>query len=220
MTATQHLSDNQWKVAHNIAQQLALSKADANELGKAFGYLRAFGDRPDAGKRFFKYLQTLADRGKIIGHSKQTSGYFQAMVEVCNKFLRDYQDDPGAMQEILGWSFRLMRYYQNAGSPGESNGNTTESAAESVSEPQAKIAEAVKNLDLQVGQKVAATVTEVKEKKKGKKVTYEVQQTRQKLSKDEYKKKAESLSEGLSVTLEIVELKDDGSIKKFKLVSG
>ena len=48
-------------------------------------------------------------------------------------------------------------------------------------------------------------------------VTYEIILTKQKLSKKEHKK-AEYLNEGQTVKVEILELKEDGSIKKIKLI--
>lgn len=211
------LSDNQWKVAHTIAQQLVLNEADANELGKAVAYLRAFGDRPDAGTRFFKYLQTLANNGRMMAHSNQTPYYRKIISQVCNDSLRSYQDDPAAMQEILSWGFRLMRYYKNAVPIGEVEAIAAETAAEPiVSERQAEIAQIVESLDLKVGDKVAATITTLKEGKKSKKLTYNIQKTQQKLSHDEYNK-SRDFAIGQTVTLEIVELKEDGSIKKVKL---
>lgn len=206
------LSDNQWKVAHAIAQQLVLNEADANELGKAIAYLRAFGDKPDAGKGFFKYLQTLSTNGKTIGHSGRTSGYYHTIFKVCNESLRQYQEDPGAMQEILGWGFRLMRYYKNAVPTGELNAMATQSAAEPiVSERQAEIAEVLQAQEFQIGQKLEATVTAIK----GNKVTYEILGTIKLTQKEP--KKFKILSEAQTVTLTITELREDGSIKKVNL---
>ncbi|MCT7987598.1 hypothetical protein [Laspinema olomoucense] len=206
------LSDNQWKVAHAIAQQLVLNEADANELGKAIAYLRAFGDKPDAGKGFFKYLQTLSNNGRTIGHSGKTSGYYQTISKVCNESLRQYQEDPAAMQEILGWGFRLMRYYKNAVPTGELNAIATQSAAEPiVSERQAEIAEVLQAQTFQIGQQLEAKVTAIK----GNKVTYEILGTIKLTQKEP--KNFKILSESQTVTVSITELREDGSIKKVNL---
>ncbi|MCT7971064.1 hypothetical protein [Laspinema olomoucense] len=206
------LSDNQWKVAHAIAQQLVLNEADANELGKAIAYLRAFGDKPDAGKGFFKYLQTLSNNGRTIGHSGKTSGYYQTISKVCNESLRQYQEDPAAMQEILGWGFRLMRYYKNAVPTGELNAIATQSAAEPiVSERQAEIAEVLQAQTFQIGQQLEAKVTAIK----GNKVTYEILGTIKLTQKEP--KNFKILSESQTVTASITELREDGSIKKVNL---
>ncbi len=202
------LSDNQWKVAHAIAQQLVLNEADANELGKAIAYLRAFGDQPDAGKGFFKYLQTLSNNGRTIGHSKKTSGYYETISEVCNESLRQYQEDPVAMQEILGWGFRLMRYYKNAVPTGELNAIATEPI---VSERQAEIAQVLQAQELQVGQKMEAKVTAIK----GNKVTYEILGTIKITQKEP--KKFKILSEAQTVIVTITELREDGIVKKVNL---
>lgn len=124
------------------------------------------------------------------------------------------------MQEILGWGFRLMRYYKNAVPTGELNAIVTQSAAEPiVSERQAEIAQTVKNLDLKVGQHVKATVTDIEERNKGRKVTYHILVTQQNLTNPkEYHPKAKLLVQGQQVIVEILELKEDGSIKKVKLV--
>ena len=107
------LTEQQWNVAHAIAHQLALKKIDVNELGKAIAYLRAFGDREDAGVKFFKYLHTLAKNGKHIGHSKKTPDYYKAISQACHQHLKPYQENTADMLQILGWAFRLTRYYTN-----------------------------------------------------------------------------------------------------------
>ena len=107
------LTEQQWNVAHAIAQQLALEKIDVNELGKVISYLRAFGDRDDAGAKFFKYLDTLARNGNRIGHSNQTLGYYKAISKACHQHLKPYQENPTDILQILGWAFRLTRYYKN-----------------------------------------------------------------------------------------------------------
>ena len=53
ITNSFNLSEREWQLAHIVAQQLVLAKADANELGKAKSYLRVVADQADAGQRFF-----------------------------------------------------------------------------------------------------------------------------------------------------------------------
>lgn len=213
-TLTDHsLSDRQWQLAHAIAQQLILDDADANELGKAMAYLRAIADESDAGNRFIKYLETLATQGHRIGHSKRTKGYFTSMEGVCKQYLMGDLGNSAALLAIVGWAFRLMRYYKE-GVPPET---VREMAAatevmEVQSERQAEIAEVLEEVDLSVGAELDATVATIR----GNKVTYEILGTIRLTQKEP--KKAGSLSEGQTVRVAIAELKDDGGLKKVKLV--
>ncbi|NEP60866.1 MAG: hypothetical protein F6K31_28425 [Symploca sp. SIO2G7] len=205
-TTAESLTDVQSEIAHAIAQTLVQAGTDVNELGKAIAYLRTYFNREQAGRRFFDYLKTLAKNGKHIGHSSRTTGYYYNIEHACSKYLKAYQDDVAVMLQILGWTSRLMRYYQNAGSLGEITAPVVESAR------QAEIAEVISAHNFAVAQVLSATVTAIK----GNRVTYEILGTIKLTQKEP--KKAKSLSEGQIVKVEIVDLKEDGSIKKVKCV--
>ena len=208
------LSERQWKLAHAVAQQLVFREADANELGKAMAYLRAIADRSDAGEHFFKYLETLATQGHRIGHSKRTRGYFVSMNEVCQEYLKGEVGNPAALMQIVGWAFRLMRYYTEGVPPDVLKEMVAETEALEVqSERQAEIAEVVAQQEFEVGQQLDAAIAAIK----GNKVTYEILGTIRLTQKEP--RKATSLSEGQSVRVEIAVLKDDGSIKKVQLLN-
>ncbi|XDE60410.1 hypothetical protein AB3M80_16365 [Arthrospira platensis BEA 1257B] len=113
------LSERQWQIAHKIAIDLVINGADVNELGKALFYLRAIQQEPDAGKRFLTYLETLVKQGNRIGYSKTTPQYFAMIESVCKQHLKGDIENSVTMLKILGWSFRLMRYYKNGGVPPE-----------------------------------------------------------------------------------------------------
>ncbi len=204
MVITEDLTELQWQIAHAIAQTLVQANTDVNELGKAIAYLRNYATQD--GTKLFDYLKTLVRNGRQIGHSKRTSDYYQAIDNACNQYLKAYQDNPPVMLHILGWSYRLMRYYQNAEPVGEISAPVVESAR------QAEIAEVVSTHDFQVGQVLDATVTGVK----GNKVTYTILETIKLTEKEP--KKAKLLSEGQRVKVEIMDLKEDGSLKKVKCV--
>lgn len=204
MVVTEDLTELQWQIARAIAQTLVQADTDANELGKAIAYLRNYANQD--GTKLFDYLKKLVRNGRQIGHSKRTSDYYQTIDNTCNQYLKAYQDNPPVMLHILGWSYRLMRYYQNAGPVGEISAPVVESAR------QAEIAEVVSTHDFQVGQVLEATVTAIK----GNKVTYMILGTIKLTEKEP--KKAKSLSEGQTVKVEIVALKEDGSLKKVKCV--
>ncbi|MEQ9356850.1 hypothetical protein [Coleofasciculus chthonoplastes] len=204
MVITEELTENEWKIAHAIAQTLVKADTDANELGKAIAYLRNYANQD--GKKLFDYLKTLVRNGRQIGHSKRTSDYYQSIDNACNQYLKAYQDNPPVMLHILGWSYRLMRYYQNAEPVGEISAPVVESAR------QAEIAEVVSTHDFKVGQILDATVTGVK----GNKVTYTILETIKLTEKEP--KKAKLLSEGQMIKVEIMVLKEDGSLKKVKCV--
>lgn len=205
MLVTEDLTEFQWQMAHAIAQTLVKADTDVNELGKAIAYLRAHANRENAGAKFFDYLKTLVRNGRLIGHSKRTSEYYENIETVCSQYLKAYQDNAAVMLQILGWASRLMRYYANAGQPiGEITAPVVESAR------QAEIAEVISTHDFAIGQILEATVTAVK----GNKVTYEILRTIKLTEKEP--KKAKFLSQGQTVKVEILDLKEDGSIKKVK----
>ncbi|HBB30402.1 MAG TPA: hypothetical protein DDZ80_05225 [Cyanobacteria bacterium UBA8803] len=206
MLGTQDLTELQWQIAHAIAHTLVKADTDVNELGKAIAYLRAYVNRENAGARFFDYLKTLVKNGRQIGHSKRTTDYYENIESACSQYLKAYQDDAATMLQILGWASRLMRYYKDAGCIGEITAPTVESVR------QAEIAEVISAHNFAVGQILEATVTAVK----GNKVTYEILGTIKLTEKEP--KKAQSLSEGQKVKVEILDLKEDGSIKKVKCV--
>jgi len=206
-TTTESLTDVQSEIAHAIAKTLVQSGTDVNELGKAIAYLRTHVNQEQAGVRFFDYLKTLAKNGRQIGHSKRTTGYYQNIEYACSQYLKAYQDDVAVMLQILGWTSRLIRYYQQADSIGEIMAPVVESPR------QAEIAETISAHNFAVAQVLSATVTAIK----GNKVTYEML-GKIKLTQKE-PKKAKSLSEGQMIKVEIVDLKEDGSIRKVKCVA-
>jgi hypothetical protein len=203
---TESLTENQWGIAHAIAQTLVKEQTDVNELGKAIAYLRnaVNQNQADANSRFFKYLKTLVGNGRQIGHSGKTTDYYRSIDKACSDCLKGFQGDASTLLQILGWASRLMRYYKEAGPIGEVVAPVVESAR------QVEIAKAIGSHEFAVGQIVEAKVTAVK----GNKVTYEILATIRLTEKEP--KKAQSLSEGQTVKVEILDLKEDGSPKKVK----
>lgn len=206
MQATGDLTTTQWQIADAIARQLVLEEADVNEFRKTIAYLRAYLDREEAGKKFFNYLSTLARNGNRIGHSQRTSGYFQSIEKICKQYLDTYQDTPQTALYILGWAARLMQYYKEAGPIGELPEPTIQS------EREAEIQAVTSAQAFHVGQKLDATVTSIK----GSKVTYEILGAIRLTAKEP--KKASSLSEGQTTTVEVIALKDDGGLKSVKCI--
>jgi hypothetical protein len=203
---TESLTENQWEIAHAIAQTLVKEQTDVNELGKAIAYLRnaVNQNQADANSRFFKYLKTLVGNGRQIGHSAKTTDYYRSIDKACSDCLKGFQGDASTLLQILGWASRLMRYYKEAGPIGEVVAPVVESAR------QVEIAKAIGSHEFAVGQIVEAKVTAVK----GNKVTYEILGTIRLTEKEP--KKAQSLSEGQTVKVEILDIKEDGSPKKVK----
>ncbi|MEM9153740.1 MAG: hypothetical protein AAGB13_01715 [Cyanobacteria bacterium P01_F01_bin.33] len=200
------LTRTQWQVADAIAIELVKSETDVNEFRKSIAYLQAYAAKEQAGKHFFKYLNTLAKNGRQIGHSKKTQEYFKSIAQVCQQYLEPYQDDAGIMLRILGWAGRLMQYYRNAGPIGEIAAPTVQS------EREAEIQAINDAQTFQLDQTLDAVVTTIK----GKKVTYEILGTI-KLTVKEPKKVA-VLTEGQTVTVRVTGLRDDGSLKNVKFV--
>jgi hypothetical protein len=203
---TESLTENQWEIAHAIAQTLVKEQTDVNELGKAIAYLRnaVNQDRADANSRFFKYLKTLVGNGRQIGHSGKTTDYYRSIDKACSDCLKGFQGDASTLLQILGWASRLMRYYKEAGPIGEVVAPVVESAR------QVEIAKAIGSHEFAVGQIIEAKVTAVK----GNKVTYEILGTIRLTEKEP--KKAQSLLEGQVVKVEVLDIKEDGSPKKVK----
>lgn len=204
MLATTDLTSTQWQVADAIARQLVLEQTDLNEFRKTISYLRAYSARPDAGKKYFDYLNALARNGNRIGHSKRTQGYLENITATCQKYLDSYKDDAATLLQILGWAARLMQYYKQAGPIGEIPEPTIQS------EREAEIQAVVASQEFYEGQTLEALVAGVK----GNKVTYEMLGTLRLTTKEP--KHAKVLSEGQSVTVEITALKPDGSPKNVK----
>jgi hypothetical protein len=205
---TESLTENQWEIAHAIAQTLVKEQTDVNELGKAIAYLRnaVNQDQADANSRFFKYLKTLVGNGRQIGHSGKTTDYYRSIDKACSDCLKGFQGDASTLLQILGWASRLMRYYKEAGPIGEVVTPVVESAR------QVEIAKAIGSHEFAVGQIVEAKVTAVK----GNKVTYEILGTIRLTEKEP--KKAQSFSEGQTVKVEILDLKEDGSLRKGQIL--
>lgn len=204
------ITDAQWEIAHAIALTLVKDNTDVNELGKAVAYLRGYVHQPDATSRFFKYLKTLVSNGRQIGHSKKTTDYYISIDKACSDYLKNISE-PHTILQILGWVSRLMRYYKDAGIP---IGEIATSTAPNVeSTRQAEIAKASSSQKFTVGQILEAQVTAIK----GNKVTYEILETTQKLTEKE-PRKAPLLSEGQKVKVEILDLKEDGGIRRIKCI--
>ena len=203
---TEYLTENQWEIAHAIAQTLVKEQTDVNELGKAIAYLRNADnqDQADANSRFFKYLKTLVANGRQIGHSGKTTDYYRSIDKACSDCLKGFQGDASTLLQILGWASRLMRYYKETGPIGEVVTPVVESAR------QVEIAKAIGSHEFAVGQIVEAKVTAVK----GNKVTYEILGTIRLTEKEP--KKAQSFSENQVVKVEVLDLKEDGSLRKVK----
>ncbi|BAZ51307.1 hypothetical protein NIES4103_39560 [Nostoc sp. NIES-4103] len=205
-SSSETLTDAQWEIAHAIAQTLVKENTDVNELGKVVAYLRAFVKQTDATSRFFKYLKTLVSNGRQISHSSKTPEYYRSIEKACSDYLKSVQDAHTILQ-ILGWVSRLMRYYRDADPIGEIQPPSVDSTR------QVKIAKVVTDYTFTVGQILTATVTTIK----GNKVTYEILESFQKLTERE-PKKSQILTVGQKVKVEVLELKEDGSIKKIKCI--
>lgn len=95
-------------VANKIAKELTAERVDPNEVAKVAATLR---DNLD-GHRFFAFLDSVLANGQAVVRSGQTLTYYRNIRQICNRYLGGYKDMPEEMLFILGWSFRLMRYYR------------------------------------------------------------------------------------------------------------
>ncbi|BAZ88158.1 MULTISPECIES: hypothetical protein [Aphanizomenonaceae] len=203
------LTDQQWEIAHAMAQTLVKEDTDANEVSKAVAYLRTVIDKNDATSRFLTYLKTLVRDGKMIGHSGKTAGYYRNIEATCSQYFKS-NSDASTILQILGWVSRLMKYYNNSGVPmGEI---TVPTAVVVESARQAEIAKVTESQEFKEGDIIDAKVTKIN----GNRVSYEILGII-KLTERE-PKKASVLQEGQTVKVKIVSLKDDGSIKSIKCI--
>ncbi len=214
--AIDEMTEEQWQVAHKIAQSLVSKETDVNEVRKSIAYLRyAIDQNPsEAGKKFFSYLKTLVSQGQSIGHSNQTQDHYRNLEKACSSHLKGYQSQPAVLLHILSWVARLMFYYKNGGILEETAtlDTTQKDDRSQASERQLAIQTAAQAHHFQVGQRVDAIVTKIQ----GNEVTYLICDTI-KLSPKE-PRKASQLSVGQTVTVEILDIRDDGRIKKVKCV--
>ena len=133
------------------------------------------------------------------------------MSDICQKYLQEEANNIVSLMQIVGWSFRLMRYYKDA-MPLETLHDVADTAilVDVPSARQAEIAQAIASVDIQVGTILDATIVKIKRVE----VTYEMLGTIRKTIKEH--RRAATLSEGQQVKVEVTELQD-GTIKKVKL---
>lgn len=223
-SVTESLTQAQWEIVDKIAQTLAEDQRRLNknsdgivtELKKTITYLYANQNQPNAGAKFFTYLNTLAGHGKQVGHSGKTFDYYRSIEKACKQHLQSERANPRTMLMILGWTARLVRYYKDAMSMSE-----TSSQAEAVpAKPQ--FHQAKSNYKYKEDQVVDAkiidrTTRDVDSKKTKTIITYEVDG--EKLGKPEeiynLHKKGISLEVGDVIKLKIIKVEND-IIKKYE----
>ncbi|MBD1821825.1 hypothetical protein H6F51_04845 [Cyanobacteria bacterium FACHB-DQ100] len=213
------MTESHWQSAHAIAQTLVKQETDVNELGKTIAYLRSAINlnQAEAGARFFKYLKTLVNNGRTIGHSGRTLDYYRTIEKACSDYLLSYQTKPATMLHILGWVARLMRYYREGGAIEEdlealAKRAPTISPQVLESERQAEIQAVAQTQNFQLRQQVEAVIKTIK----GKAVTYELPGSIKLTVKEP--KKYSDLEVGQVVTVEILEIRENGIPKKVQWV--
>ncbi|WP_166482456.1 hypothetical protein [Scytonema sp. UIC 10036] len=191
MLATE-ITEDQWNTVYAMAQMLSNEQTDVNEVGKIIAYLRAYGHVENAGKNFFQYLSILVKNGKSVGHSGKTPEYYRSIEKACKQHLFKYQNDVPAMLQILGWVTRMMRYYKSGGST--------------------DFVEVETSQKFKQGDIVEAAIAN----KKNVEVTYKLSNSISLTQKEH--KKANFLSVGQVVKVQILEVRDDGRPKKLLLI--
>ena len=171
MVLTTSLKEEQWQAASNLAIALVNSQDEINpkkqtittELNRIIAYLRACQSQGKT-PQLSNYLTALIKNGESIGHGKENTKYYEAIKEAGDKHLKDYLNGEEILT-ILGWSCRLMRYYQNGGPVGE--------VREQVSARQEKAKVIRQSQSFSVGQIVDAKVT--KKTKEKQVVSYKIE---------------------------------------------
>ena len=218
LSDTVDLSPQSWDLAHGIAMTLAKERVDVDELSKCIAYLRSVAHHPDAGSRFFRFTGELV-RETGLCRTQQTRRYYQLIDETCKRYLQPLQDRPAEMLQILGWAARLARYYKDGGIPigeipqGAGNKSQDDRQQQNHQHQQDQAQHQARKAHFQTGQKLKATITNIK----GNEVTFQILDTDTKLTQKE-PKRAGSLSVGQEVQVEVLGLKEDGRIRKAKLL--
>ncbi|MGY2778513.1 hypothetical protein [Thermostichus sp. MS-CIW-37] len=218
LSDTVDLSPQSWDLAHGIAMTLAKERVDVDELSKCIAYLRSVAHHPDAGSRFFRFTGELV-RETGLCRTQQTRRYYQLIDETCKRYLQPLQDRPAEMLQILGWAARLARYYKDGGSPigeipqGAGNKSQDDRQQQNHQHQQDQAQHQARKACFQTGQKLKATITNIK----GNEVTFQILDTDTKLTQKK-PKQAGSLSVGQEVQVEVLDLKEDGRIRKAKLL--
>lgn len=218
LSDTVDLSPQSWDLAHGIAMTLAKERVDVDELSKCIAYLRSVAHHPDAGSRFFRFTGELV-RETGLHRSNETPRYYRLIDQTCKKYLQSLQDRPAEMLQILGWAARLARYYKDGGIPigeipqGAGNKSQDDRQQQNHQHQQDQAQHQARKAHFQTGQKLKATITNIK----GNEVTFQILDTDTKLTQKE-PKRAGSLSVGQEVQVEVLDLKEDGRIRKAKLL--
>ncbi|ABD01576.1 conserved domain protein [Synechococcus sp. JA-2-3B'a(2-13)] len=236
LSDTVDLSPQSWDLAHGIAMTLAKERVDVDELSKCIAYLRSVAHHPDAGSRFFRFTGELV-RETGLHRSNETPRYYRLIDQTCKKYLQSLQDRPAEMLQILGWAARLARYYKDGGVPigeipppqgsqpndnsgrkdsvpqGAGNKSQDDRQQQNHQHQQDQAQHQARKARFQTGQKLKATITNIK----GNEVTFQILDTDTKLTQKE-PKRAGSLSVGQEVQVEVLGLKEDGRIRKAKLL--
>lgn len=218
LSDTVDLSPQSWDLAHGIAMTLAKERVDVDELSKCIAYLRSVAHLPDAGSRFFRFTGELV-RETGLHRSNETPRYYRLIDQTCKKYLQSLQDRPAEMLQILGWAARLARYYKDGGIPigeipqGAGNKSQDDRQQQNHQHQQDQAQHQARKAHFQTGQKLKATITNIK----GNEVTFQILDTDTKLTQKE-PKRAGSLSVGQEVQVEVLGLKEDGRIRKAKLL--
>lgn len=236
LSDTVDLSPQSWDLAHGIAMTLAKERVDVDELSKCIAYLRSVAHHPDAGSRFFRFTGELV-RETGLHRSNETPRYYRLIDQTCKKYLQSLQDRPAEMLQILGWAARLACYYKDGGIPigeisppqgsrpndnsgrkdsvpqGAGNKSQDDRQQQNHQHQQDQAQHQARKARFQTGQKLKATITNIK----GNEVTFQILDTDTKLTQKE-PKRAGSLSVGQEVQVEVLGLKEDGRIRKAKLL--
>ncbi len=104
------LTEQERRAADALARAMAPT-VDANEVGKVLAFWRRWRDP----QKVFDLVKRLPSSGLV--RTGRTRGYYQAMDQAFHQHLRGVR--PEAFGAVLGWAFRLMRYYQLEQSPSD-----------------------------------------------------------------------------------------------------
>ena len=108
------MEKSDFDLADKMARAL-VNRTDVNELIKTVSIMKSkLRDERETftTASYFEFLDAVVKNGESVVRSGRTLDYYRALRDVSLQYLRPYSESPSLMLEILGWTGRLLRYYE------------------------------------------------------------------------------------------------------------
>lgn len=113
------MDEHDFDLADKMARAL-VNRTDVNELMKTVSVMKSkLRDERETftTASYFEFLDAVVKSGESVVRSGRTLDYYRALRDVSIQYLRSYSESPTLMLEILGWTGRLLRYYETLQTP-------------------------------------------------------------------------------------------------------